>query len=220
MKFLSTFFSFLLLSNLSAAQSFKILKIQGNKAIVQIDQPEMVELNQTYNTGQSLSKNKSFGTGYKRDNAIDLSFSFSSLKANTPGATANDILSLTGTYLWNFKVFEVGPILGFSSSKSGTTTITTTYFGGVGFYNFNENKPGVEGVFSLYGSLALGNTSGGTSSSSETAIQVGPNYRWFILSGDHCIGASAVYHYSKGSSSGVDITTTGFRVLGSISTYF
>ena len=54
--------SVLLTSQAATAQSFKVLKIQGKKAIVEISDPNSVSLNQTYNVG-SGSDSSSSSTG-------------------------------------------------------------------------------------------------------------------------------------------------------------
>ncbi len=224
MKNLVFLLSVLLIGNWAQAQSFKVIKISGNKAIVEVDNVSQIEVNNTYTTGDgsgaAAKGSSSSKSSYKRDYGVGLNFNFSSAKSDAPGAVSTENMSLSGLYLWNFKKYEIGPILSYSNTKAGGATATTTSFGGQGFYNFNENKVGTEGVFSIVGLVQLGSTSVGGASSSTTGLQVGPNYRWFILSGDHCISASALITMVKGSAGGVDTTTSGFALTAGISTYF
>lgn len=195
---------------LSHAQSFKVLKIAGKKAIVEVDDPKMININQTYNVGgDTMGSSFMSGStgGFKRDNAIAFDFSY-----RTQSSPSISTLSLSGSYLWNLKQYEFGPLVGITNvSGSGSSTNVTT-FGGIGYYNFNENKPGVPTVLAGVGQLAI--TSG--SGSSVTNISVGGNYKWFLLSGDHCISSSLLYNIAQSSGN----NTSGFSIESGIATYF
>lgn len=187
----------------SQAQSFKVIKIAGKKAIVEVDDPKMINVNQTYNVGGE-SMMATSGGSFKRDNAIGVTFSYTSVNSVS-------ILRLNGNYLWNLKQYEFGPILGLTT-VSGSGSSSTTTFGGLGFYNLNENKPGVPTVLSIVGQLTIESGSG----SSVTQIQGGGNYRWFLLSGDHCFSGSLLYQLNQSSGN----NTSGFALTGGIITYF
>lgn len=199
----------LLSFQISHAQSFKVVKIAGKKAIVEVDDPKMINVNQTYNVGGGdvMSSSYTGSGGYKRDNAISFNFSYTS--QSSPSIST---LTLGGSYLWNLKQYELGPLVGIANvSGSGASTNVTT-FGGIGFYNLNENKPGVPTVLSVVGQLSI--TSG--SGSSITNISAGGNYRWFLLSGDHCFSTSLLYKMAQSSGN----NTSGFAIESGIATYF
>ncbi len=200
----------LIIFKTSQAQTFKVIKMQGKKAIVELNDPKMVNLNETYTVSHGGSESTSVATttkGGKRNNAVALDFSMSS--QTSPSITT---ISLIGTYLWNLRQYEAGPVLGFTSTSGSGTSSNITVLGATGFYNFNENKPGVESILSAVGVLAVASGSG----SSSTVISAGGNYRWFILSNDHCFTASAlVTNASSGGSS-----TTSFGLTAGIATYF
>ncbi|MCC2677512.1 MAG: hypothetical protein K0R29_88 [Pseudobdellovibrio sp.] len=193
------------------AQSFKVVKIAGKKAIVEVDDPKMINVNQTYTVGgggDMMGSSYTGGSGgYKRDNALTFDFSY-----RTQSSPSISTLSLSGSYLWNLKQYEFGPLLGIANiSGSGASTNVTT-FGGLGYYNLNENKPGVPTVLAVVGELSI--TSG--SGSSVTNISAGGNYRWFLLSGDHCFSTSLLYNLSQSSGN----NTSGFSIESGIATYF
>lgn len=193
--------------NLAQAQSFKVVRIQGKKAIVEISDPTMVSVNETYNVGVGSSSSGGGKGSFKRDNAIDFTFSY--LSQSNPTYSQ---MVLGGAYLWNMKSYEFGPELSLTNTTSGGSSTNTTTFGGLGYYNFNENKVGVETVMSAVGALSM--TSGG--GASTTNISLGGNYRWFLLSGDHCLSFSALYRMVQASGTSV----SGFVLQGGIATYF
>ena len=200
--------SVFLFSSLSLAQTFKVVKIQGRKAIVEMSDPTMVTLNQSYNVSDSsMPSSSSGGKGGNRNNALGMKFSYQS----TSNPTAS-LLTLEGTYLWNMRTYEVGPLLAIRNQSVGGVSTNSTEFGGLGYYNFNENRPGVETVMAAEGQLSV--TSG--SGSSTTNIALGGNYRWFMLSQDHCFSFSALYAMAQSSGT----SASGFLLKGGISTYF
>ena len=204
--------SVLLISNLSQAQSFKVVKIQGKKAIVEVSDPTMISLNQTYNVGDSSMPVSTGGKGGKRDHAIAAAFSFT----NQTSPTSSSVMELSGAYLWNFKSYEVGPVLGFGTTSGSGTSSSSSEFGALGFYNFSDNKPGVETLWSVLGKLSVASVSSGGASASQTRIEFGPNYRWFLLSPDHCFSMSGLYYMYQQSGTSV----SGIRLEAGISTYF
>jgi hypothetical protein len=194
-------FCTLTLFQIAEAQTFKVVKIQGRKAIVEINDPSAVNLNQTY----KVEGNSSSPTSFKRDNGIAANFSYSSRNSVTD-------IQLGGTYLWNLKQYEFGPLVQLQNTSAGGVSTNITTFGGTGFYNFNENKVGVETVLSAVGTLSM--SSGG--GASNTNINLGGNYRWFLLSGDHCFSFSGLYKMVQASGA----NTSGFAIEAGIATYF
>lgn len=210
------------------AQTLKVVKVKGKQAIVNIQSGSLSE-GETVNVGDGGGMDIESGGGGtsgkgNRNYVIGGSFIFSNTKADTAGAEAVNTLGLSAKFGWNFKRFEVGPILEFTSSKSGTTELTDTAFGGFAAYNFIENKSGVPMIFSVDGVLTMGSSKISTGSSSSTtnmtSATVGPFVKWFGLSNDFCLEAGAVYSYRKDSISTGDTTITGIKLVGGISTYF
>ena len=198
----SIFFTY----NFSQAQSFKVIKLSGKKAIVEVNDPTLISVNQTYNVGETTSA-PAVGKGGKRENALAMNFSF--INQTSPSVS---LMTLSGNYLWNFKTYEVGPVLSLTNSSGGGVSTSTTEIGALGFYNFNPHKPGTETIFSILGQLTIGSGSG----NSSTNISIGPNYKWFLLSSDHCFSFSALYKMSQASGT----TVSGFLLTAGISTYF
>ena len=71
-------FAFILVAlftfNFAQAQSFKVVRIQGKKAIVEVSDPTMISVNETYNVGTSTGGGGK--SSFRRDNAIDFTFSY------------------------------------------------------------------------------------------------------------------------------------------------
>ena len=199
--------SIFLISSFSQAQTFKVVKIQGKKAIVEVSDPSMISLNQSYNVADSSMPTPSGGKGGKRDNAIAMDFSYSS--TSNPSLS---VLLFNGSYLWNMRKYEVGPVLGIQNFSGGGISSNTTLVGALGYYNFNENKPGVETVLSAIGRISVNSGGGG----SATNFAAGGNYRWFVLSQDHCFSFSALYSMTQSSGT----SSSGFVLQGGIATYF
>ncbi len=214
----------LLISTASQAQTFKVVKIQGKKAIVEFNDPSAFSVNQSYSVGGSSALTGSpgahgFNTG-RRAYGVAANLGFSSLKSDAAGAETANSLYLQGEFLWNMKQYEVGPVVGITSIKQGSFDSSSNTFGAKGYYNFQENKPGVDQILSVVAKLALGTASANGSSSSVTDIEVGGNYRWFLLSQDHCLTVSGIYSMTKQQISNKDVTTSGFEIIGGIGTYF
>ena len=217
MKHLILILAVLISYNFSQAQSFKIIKIQGKKAIVEVDDVDQIEVNKTYSaSAENAILSKIGKSTLKRDHGIGASFFYMNTSASS---VSTNSMNLSGEYLWNMKKYEFGPVLSYSNTSSGGVDINTISVGGVGFYNFTENKIGTDKIISIYGTLAFGST-GGSISTSDTTLQLGPNYRWFLLSGDHCISLSALYMTGQRSSGGTNSSTSGFMLAGGIVTYF
>lgn len=217
MKHLILILALIATYSLSRAQSFKIIKIQGKKAIVEVDDVDQIEVNKTYSaSAENAILSKIGKSTFKRDHGIGASFFYMNTSAS--GVSSN-YMNLSGEYLWNMKRYEFGPVLSYSSTSSGGFDSTSTSIGGEGFYNFTENKVGTDKIFSIYGALAF-NSTGGSISTSDTTLKLGPNYRWFLLSGDHCLSISALYMTGQRSSGGTNSSTSGFMLAGGIVTYF
>lgn len=168
--------------------------------------PSSVSVNDSYSVGSGSSF--STKTSFRRDYAIDANFSY----INQTSSPSSSQLTLGGEFLWNFKQYEVGPLLQYVSTSAGGFNTSSTALGAIGYYNFNENKVGVEGVLSAIGRISQ--SSGG--GSSATNLAAGGNYRWFVLSGDHCFSLSALYSTTQTSGASV----SGIVLSGGIATYF
>lgn len=202
----SLFLLFILLFNIGTAhaQSFKVIKKVGNRAVVEFSDPNAFNMNETYSIG---STTKLAATGYKRDYGLSTDFSY--ITQSNPSSSQ---LSLNGVFLWNMKTYEVGPILQLVNTSSGGFNTSSTGFGAVGYYNFTENKVGQEHILSAIAQIVQSSGSG----TSSTSLAAGGNYRWFVLSGDHAFTFSALYRTVQVSGASV----SGFALTGGIATYF
>lgn len=190
-----------------AEQTFKVIKIQGKRAVVEMSDPSSVSINDSFSVGTGNS-NTSVKTSFRRDYGLAANFSY----LNQTTAPTSTQMTLGGEFLWNFKKYEIGPTLQYLSTSSGGFSTSSTQLGAIGYYNFNENKVGTEGVLSLVGRFTQSSGSG----TSATNLAAGGNYRWFVLSGDHCFSFSALYSTTQTSGASV----SGIIVSGGIATYF
>lgn len=195
--------SILFTFDVSQAQTFKVVKIQGKKAIVEVSDPSQISVDQTYNVGSSMPTS---GSGKSGSRKYGIALDFSMLSQSSPSYSE---MKLSGKYIWNLQKYEIGPVVELSNVSPGTNT---TEFGATGFYNFNPNNPGAPTVLSILGKLTIGSGSG----SSTTNIYLGPNYRWFLLSSDHCFSFSALFKMSQSSGT----TYSALKLEAGISTYF
>ena len=203
MKQLFLFLSFILGTSIVYSQTFKVTKISGKKAIVEINDSKLVEVGETYKVGSRDSKN-SGPISFKRDYGINSNFSLSNGNNTT-------IVLINGNFLWNMKTFEVGPELTIINSSGGGSSVSSTEIGAIGYYNFVENKPGVSGIPSAIGAIGFR-----SSGSSSVNISLGGNYRWFVLSGDHGFSFSALYNMQQSGGN----SNSNFSINGGIVTYF
>ena len=191
--------------SIANAQTFKVTKIAGKKAIVEVSDPGLISVGETYNVGEGGSSTTGGPTSFKREYGIDLSGSIESRSGSTS-------VSLAGGFLWNMKSYEFGPILSIFNASGGGTSITTTGVGAIGYYNFVENKVGNNGIPSVVGRVSMLSQTG----SSSTNISAGGNYRWFMLSGDHALSFSALYNMQQTSGN----STSYISIEAGIATYF
>lgn len=209
MKSLIAILSLLTICGRAEAQTFKVKKIQGTKMVVEVPDSSQFSVNQTYNVANAhdYSQPPSGNKGGNRDHAVSMSFSYLN-----QGSPSYSYLNISTSYLWNLKTYEAGPIVGLQNYTGNALNSNTTEFGALGYYNFNENKPGTETVLSALGQITVSSGSG----SSATNILAGPNYRWFLLSSDHCFSFSALYKITQQSGG----STSGLLLHAGIATYF
>ena len=204
----------LLLSPISFAGTGSVIQVKGKKAIVQFDNPPKVGDSVTSSSeGLSNFSSQANSGGFKWSNSprkYTLAWSAPTLLASTSGsgttATTLGPISAQVSYIWG--KYEIGPILGFSSSGS-----TSTFgLGVLGAYDFVENKPGVELIPSIYAKF-ISTSDSGNSTGSSTTLGFGAEADEY-LADRIAVLANIEYDatsYSSGSVSGFYIGT-GFKL--------
>jgi hypothetical protein len=200
------------------AQKIKVRKVKGNQAVVDFS-GEPLQNGQVYElTSESFSEPTSGGS---RDHVIGLQASFSSGKFDSAGAKSETVISLQGRYGWNHGTYEFGPLVGYSSTNSSGTTISTIRGGAFGDFNLVPNSAGEAFVYGAGGSATFGSNDSGSGVTRTTmSFAAGPFVKLFNLSGSFAIRLDGLYQYDKYSGNGGDATYSGFLLLAGFSNYF
>lgn len=204
------------------AQQFNVVQVKGNRAIVEVQTGEKLKVGESYSVGKTNGEEESSNNAKgARNYLLGLDLSLSSTKSDSAGAVT--VLEMGGVvkFGWNKKKYEFGPVGIFEYTKLGSLEPSTTFgIGGFGTYNFQNNEPGTELIFSGDAQFVYTTQKQGSSSTNGYDIQLGPFVKWFGLSGDHCITGGLVFSFNKQSPTGGDVTTSGIKAIAGISTYF
>lgn len=205
------------LISLSAhGQSFHVKKVKGKQAIIQMTEGSFYE-GQSVQVGESRTP-ANFGRGggnASRNNFIGLQGAVYQTTSNNSNVTVFEAQALYG---WNKVQYEYGILGGFGMS-SGNTSTTTFRVGGQFDYNFQENRPGVDSLWSvgLQGSYAM--TSGNGNSSRMILYPAGA-WRWFVLGNATALRFDFGYEINQASSGGTSTSSNGIKALAGLSIYF
>lgn len=217
MKTIIAIASLLALPLITQAQQLNVIQVKGNRAIVEVQDGNTLSVGQTIHAGNGSS---SAGKG-SRNKLIGLDVAFANTKPNIAGSASTMSFTATGKYGWNHKDFEFGPVASLNYIKESGKDATTAFgLGAFGTYNFQPNISGTSTIFSLdaEGLFTQQKTTG--TSSSGMAFSAGPFMKWFGVSDDHAIRAGVVYSMEKSKVGNLDVTTSGFKAVAGISTYF
>lgn len=223
---LSLFLAASTLTTTAFAQQFNVIQVKGNRAIIEVQTGEKLKVGESYSVGKSefgedeFADVKSKRKG-QRKNLIGLNFSLSNLKPDTTNAKSTTIIESTIKYGWNLKQYEVAPLVTLSFTKPENTDASTTIgFGAAGSYNFQQNVPGTELIFSADAQLILTSTKTPTASGNGTAFLIGPGAKWFSLSNDYAIAGGVYLSMDKQSIGNSNFTTSGLVMQIGLSNYF
>ena len=207
------------------AQTAKVVKVSGKKAIVQFPDDARPRVGQTIDLGGGGGGDMGGGGGGgsgSRATVIGGSAGLSSLSSG--GASSTTGLQVNARYGWNNGTMEYGP-LGELTYES-TTGQSRRLIGAGGFFDYNlvPNTPGTDLVYGLgaqgqFGSRSV--TTGSTEvSGTRMVFQGGGQMKWFALGNTVAIRGDAVYRYESESAGGTSINTSGFVVQGGFYIYF
>lgn len=189
MKTLVIFSSLYILINVASAQSLKIIRVQGTKAIVEFTGVQVSE-GKIYNLENSsdlkLSPNEKSQKIMlaKRKYLIEI-FGGISKKSTTTGLieTSGTIIDVNSRFGFNYSRFEFGPAIKYNNDSRLEVNSTTLAAGGFFEYNFVHNSEGVPATYGvgfegLVGTMKLAGVSG----ISYRELYPYGFYKWFVNS--------------------------------------
>jgi hypothetical protein len=227
---------FVLLAGSAAhAQTFKVVKVKGNKAVIELPKGITLEKDQSYaidpeQSGQTASASEDTGSRARvLGGSMDLFFGSTTRKTPTRSVTENGMqLSIDGKFGWNTGRMEYGPLLAFGYESDSDSKARTIALGGFFDYNAKPNTFGTETIYGLGARLSVGQIATETTVSSRTSsdsstillVRAGPYAKWFIFGHSTCLRGDLGLEYSSVSADGSSTTTTGVGGTVGIETYF
>jgi hypothetical protein len=222
-------------ASVSFASTGTISKVKGNRALVTFDGPVKEGEKCDTNTEAKKSdddflldepstntRSKSFKWAKSSRKNVFIYNIYAGSSTQSPGSTSSTYIGqgsnlLSLAYLWVFDNWELGPQIQaayISGSSSGTSNSSNSlYYGVIGYYDFTQNKPGVESIPAVFARLVPGTYSASagsvTVSGSTFVYGVGFDYSWYIVDR---IAVSAAVEYDGGSqtASGTYVTTSNY----------
>lgn len=215
------------------AQSAKVIKVQGRKAIVQTAPGTELRVGQTVSVGgnepsfdSSTSMSSSSAKGSvsgSRENSIAGQFEFKSLTSSSSkggsSSSTESVFELTGQYGWNRGIMEFGPRAGIANSNSTGNTVNVLFVGGFFDYNLVPNAPGTLFVYGVGGTADVGTISTSGSSGTMFELFAGGNCKWFPFNNTAAVRADLGLDYGSFSSSGTTTTKTGIVARAAFAIY-
>jgi hypothetical protein len=206
------------------AQTLRIERLKGQKALVEITSGQ-VEIGKTYSLQSSDGKMTEATSNDSHGRRRVLGLEGSILGYTSETSTVNGSSSSRSTFSfqsyfgWNFKKYELGPILSFVTSSGG---VQTSSFGIGGFFDYNlaENTSERKFLLGLLGSIQLLNAEAGGSKSSGQTLAVGGFLKWFPGPSWLCLRSNLKYEMTDSKTSLVTTKTTGFSLTSGVAGYF
>lgn len=205
------------------AQTAKVVKVSGKKAIVQFPDDARPRVGQTIDlSGGGGGDMGGGGGGGSRATIIGGSAALSSLSAG--GGSSTTQLEVSARYGWNNGTMEYGPLgaLTYASSTGSSSRVIAA--GGFFDYNLVENTPGNDLVYGLGAQASFASTSRTPGSAEVTGTQMsfqgGGQFKWFPLGNTVAVRGDAVYKYTSWSEGGISGNDSGIVVLGGFYIYF
>lgn len=206
------------------AQTAKVVKVSGKKAIVQFPDDARPRVGQTIDlSGGGGGDMGGGGGGGSRATIIGGSASLSNLSESTStGSTTR--LAANGNYGWNTGIMEYGPLATFEYVSETGQSMRVLGAGGFFDYNLVPNTPGNDLVYGLGAQASFASTSRTSGSAEVTGTQMsfqgGGQFKWFPLGNTVAVRGDAVYKYTSGSEGGISGNVSGIVVLGGFYIYF
>lgn len=212
------FFSFFTLifgiSSFSLAQTIRVEKVKGNRAIIETKGQRLLEGEEYTIQPKKLVEDVVYSSeGLRsRKNSISLGGSLESIQSTS---NSGQIISLQLRYGWNFTTMEAGPYFKYESNNIYGVQTNAFAIGGFYDYNLKPNKDGVDQIWGLTGSAGFGSLSAGAGTGTNIiALALGGFSKWFIFGPQGALRTELSYKYEQRSRSSNSTTNSG--VLGTI----
>lgn len=208
---------------LAWSQTARVMKVQGQRAIIKLDRPGTLKPGQTVHVGSNDNSSRSSWSSHSSRNQIVGGGASIASQTQNPGSTSVSVFDVSGRYGWNRGDMEYGPIA--AVRFTGSSGVSTREFQVGGFFDYNlvENTPGTEWVYGGAATLnytLLNDTQGSnTASGSNLALTLGGQLKWFPFGNSVAIRGDAYYGHSSRSLR-TDSTTSGFYLTGGFYIYF
>jgi hypothetical protein len=226
----------MLLSSAAHAQSFKVVKVKGNKAVIELPKGITLEKGERYTidaekSGESAAEVTSEDTGSRArvvGGEADLFVGSTNRKTPTRSTSESGMqFSIAGKFGWNTGQLEYGPLLALAYESDSDSKNRTIAIGGFFDYNFTPNTFGVETIYGLGAMLSVGQIATETSASRTTtdsstilSFFAGPFAKWFVFGHSTCLRGDLGLRYSSLSEDSTTTTTTGLGGSVGFETYF
>lgn len=219
------------LSAATQAQTIKVEKIRGKKALVEIVDGRLTP-GESYNLGKQSNPNEEdefadFETSSKavsgrRSRFIALGGNISSLtvKVSGGGSDTSSDFSFDGLYGFNKRKYEFGPIFSYSSSKEMGITASFLQVGGFYDHNLVPHTNARDWIYGLSARAVIGNYKYATLSGNAFGVLVGGAVKYYPFHpANFAVRIDAGYNYINRSTKPSQ-TITGFDVRGTMVYYF
>ena len=215
----------LITSFTATAQSAKVIKVSGRKAIVQTPPGTELKVGQTLSAEGTSSDHDSDSSGPgingDRNHSMGGNAEFTSISQSRSGnSTTVSNFEINGRFGWNQREMEFGPIAGIANTNAGGITATALMFGGFFDYNFVPNAPGTKLVYAAGGTFKIGTASVAGSSGTTWELFGAGILKWFPLMIPVAVRSEAGLVYGSSSAGGGTTTSTGIQILAGFDIYF
>ncbi|MEN0058203.1 MAG: hypothetical protein AAGB31_05165 [Bdellovibrio sp.] len=209
----------LVCASTSLAQKIKVRRVKGNQAVIEYS-GGILQPGQAYELAHDEFSEPSSSSG-SRQYVVGLDFSLLSTKSDASGAESVTEVTLGGKFGWNFVSYEIGPLVKWTSSTTGSATSSTFRVGGFADYNMIHNMAGEAFIYGLGGSASMGQQDVGGNKKDLMTFFAGPFAKWFPTGGSVGFRTDLGYIYQRqsGGSSG-DVAVSGLSWEAGILAYF
>lgn len=220
MKNTFLFLTLVLIPTLTFGQSFKVKKVKGKQAIVEMTQPGAFAVGHTYTVGEyeeeeegSLDETSTSGAGSRKYTLAGSAGIVNSTRRE--GEDSVLTINMYTRFGWNMNKYEVGPIVTVYNSSAGGSQSTTYGLGGFIDYNFTPNRTASQ-VYGVTGDLRMVTEQNASNTISRYESYVGGFGKYFMLGNATAVRLDAGYTYNKYES----YNSTGFGATLGLQIYF
>jgi hypothetical protein len=219
------------LSVVTQAQTIKVEKIRGKKALVEIIDGRLTP-GESYNLGKHSNPNQEdefadFETSSKavsgrRGRFIALGGNISSLtvKVGGAGSDSSSDFSIDGLYGFNKRKYEFGPIFSYSSEKIPNYNNSSLNIGAFYDHNLVPHTNARDWIYGLSARALIGNYKFNALSGNSFGVLVGGAVKYYPFHpANFAVRIDAGYNYINRSTKPSQ-TITGFDVRGTMVYYF